>query len=245
MTVFKPVERGKRNYELVIEQLQQLIAGGQIKPGDRIPPERELSDMLRVSRTSIREALKILEALDLVFVRAGEGTFLKKPSISGIITPIAMFLQEESDTHENLFETRTLLESGIARLAALRRTEQELEIIEQACHQIKNSTVLEEVIAADIHFHSSVILASKNPTLFSFASLISELIKHGVRKTREVLFIEPGANEISAAQHFDIYDAIRDQDPDRAYRAMYTHLEYTASSTAAVQNRRQRSEDQA
>ncbi|MCM3569345.1 FadR/GntR family transcriptional regulator [Neobacillus mesonae] len=87
--MYKPVEKGKRNYELVIEQLHLLIAEEKIKPGDLILPERKLAEQLNVSRTSVREALRILEALDVVFVKPGEGTFLKKPTMNGIIAPFA------------------------------------------------------------------------------------------------------------------------------------------------------------
>jgi GntR family transcriptional repressor for pyruvate dehydrogenase complex len=235
--VYKPVEKSKRNHEMVIDQLKTLILKGSLKPGDRLLPERELSELLNVSRTSIREALKILEALDLVYVKPGEGTYLKKPTMSGIITPLSIFMQEDSSTNTNLFETRTLLESGIARLAAERRTDEDLQEMELCCHLIQDSKQLEDVIDADIRFHSRVTAASKNPTLHSFASLISELIKHGVRKTRETLFTEPEANEISAKQHFDIYNAIRDRDPDAAYKAMFYHLEYTANQSIMVQTR--------
>lgn len=236
--MYKPVEKSKRNYELVIDQLKTLILNGSLKPGDRLLPERELSEMLNVSRTSIREALKILEALDLVYVKPGGGTYLKKPTISGIITPLSIFMQDDSSTYTSLFETRTLLESGTARLAAERRTAEDLQEIELCCHLIQGSTELEDVIEADIRFHSSITLAAKNPTLYAFASLISELIKHGVRKTRETLFREPDANEISAKQHFDIFFAIRDRDPEAAYKAMFYHLEYTANQSITVQNRR-------
>jgi len=237
--MYKPVEKSKRNHELVIDQLQTLISNGSLKPGDRILAERELAELLNVSRTSIREALRILEALDLVYVKPGEGTFLKKPTMSGIITPLSIFMQEDNATHANLFETRTLLESGIARLAAERRTNEDLIEMERYCQLIQQSKLLEEVIEADIGFHTSVIAASKNPTLYSFASLISELMKHGVRKTRQTLFQEPDANEISAQQHFEIFHAIREQDPDAAYKAMFYHLEYTAKKSITVQNRQE------
>jgi len=235
--LYKPVEKSKRNYEMVIDQLKTLILNGSLKPGDRLLPERELSEMLNVSRTSIREALKILEALDLVYVKPGGGTFLKKPTISGIITPLSIFMQEDS-TYTSLFETRTLLESGIARLAAERRTAEDLAEIELCCHLIADSQSLEDVIEADIRFHSSITSAAKNSTLHSFSSLISELIKHGVRKTRETLFSEPEANEISAKQHFDIFYAIRDRDSEAAYKSMFHHLEYTANKSITVQNRK-------
>lgn len=148
-----------------------------------------------------------------------------------------MFLQEDTDSHSNLFETRTLLESGIARLAALRRTEEDLEAIGRYAREIRETSDLEKVIQADIHFHDSVLKAAKNPALTSFITLVQELMKHGIRKTRKILFTEQGENEISANYHIKIYHAIRDQDPDAAYHAMYEHLEYTANKSIAIQNR--------
>jgi GntR family transcriptional regulator, transcriptional repressor for pyruvate dehydrogenase complex len=234
--MFKPVEKGKRNYELVIEQLHLLIADGRLKPGDLILPERKLAEELNVSRTSVREALRILEALDVVYVKPGEGTFLKKPTMNGIIAPLLMFLQEDTESHSNLFETRTLLESGIARLAALRRTEEDLQEIGKYAYEIKETDDLEKVIQADINFHASVLKAAKNPTLTSFITIVQELMKHGIRKTRNILFTEPGENEISANYHIKIFHAIRDQDADAAYDAMYEHLEYTSNRSIVIQN---------
>lgn len=229
--MYQPVKKSKRNFELVLEQVQSLIISGALKPGDRLMPERELAEKLKVSRTSIREALRILEALDIVWVKPGEGTVIKKPTLQGFISPMALFLQEDSESHSNLFETRMLFEAGIARLAAIRRGEEDLQKMAKYCSQIQDSTDMEEVIRADISFHTSIFHAAKNPALTSFASLIGELMKHGIRKTREALFYEEGENEISAEQHRMIYQAIAKKDSDAAYHEMYRHIEYTAEKS--------------
>ncbi|MEW9673641.1 FadR/GntR family transcriptional regulator [Ammoniphilus sp. 3BR4] len=229
--MYKSVKKSKRNFELVLEQIQFLIISGALKPGDRLMPERELAEQLNVSRTSIREALRILEALDIVWVKPGEGTVIKKPTLQGFISPMALFLQEDSESHSNLFETRMLLEAGIARLAATRRGDGDLQQMARYCGLIQDSTDLEEVIQADIGFHTIIFQAAKNPTLTSFARLVGELMKHGIRKTREALFYEEGENEISSEQHWVIYQAILKRDPDAAYQAMYRHIEYTAEKS--------------
>lgn len=236
--MFEPLVKGKRNYELVIDQLQKLISKGELKFGNQLPSERQLAEKLNVSRTSIREALRVLEALNIVQVKSGEGTFLQRPDIGSMVSLIIMFLQED-DENRNLFETRILLESGLARSAAIKRTDEDLAKIEKYCQQIIEGTNIKEVIQADYNFHDSIIKSANNQTLYSFYTLITELMKQGIEKTREMLFDKPRENEISAAQHVEIYQAIRDKNPEAAYQAMYHHLEYTSQKTIILQKQKQ------
>jgi len=217
-----------------MEQIEELIKKGVLKPGDRLMSEREFAEQLQVSRTSIREAFRVIEALDIVEIRPGDGAVLKRPSINGSISPLAMFLNDNHESFQNIHETRTVLESGIAKLAAERRSEEDLERIEKAYFAIALSINKEDVIQADIAFHQSILAASKNPTLIYLGGSLLELIKYGIRETRDILFEKAGENEISANQHKKIFTAIRHQDGEEAYRCMYEHLDYTSKQSMKI-----------
>jgi GntR family transcriptional regulator, transcriptional repressor for pyruvate dehydrogenase complex len=235
--MYRPIEKKKRNFELVMDQIEGAIFNGALKPGDRLMSERDFAEKLKVSRTSIREAFRVIEALDVVEIRPGDGAILKRPSINGSITPLSLFLNDDNEAFQNIHETRMILESGIARLAAERRTKEELNQIEKNYLGIVQSTHIEDVIEADIAFHKSILEASKNPTLIYLGESLLELIEYGIRETREVLFEQVGENEISANQHKYIYEAIRDQQPEAAYHLMTEHLKYTTQKSLEIRGK--------
>src|SRR3989475_3438037 len=113
--------KSTRIYEEIVRQVKQLIAEGRLKSGDRLPPERELAEKFVVSRTSVREALRALESLGLIEIRAGEGTFVREMSVDELVGPLALVLTSQREAIGELFEARRGLEPAIAALAAGRR----------------------------------------------------------------------------------------------------------------------------
>jgi GntR family transcriptional repressor for pyruvate dehydrogenase complex len=111
-----------RIYEEVVAQLHQLIEEGKLKAGDRLPSERELAETFRVSRGSVREAIKALEREGLVVARPGSGTFISAVDVERLVAPLASLLLRSKDALIDLFEMRRLVEPGIAALAAERAT---------------------------------------------------------------------------------------------------------------------------
>ena len=131
--MLEPIKRS-RLYEDVIKQIMNLIKNGILKPGDQLPTERELSEQLKVSRTSIREALRSMEMAGFLESRvgAGGGTYIKEVTIDSIISPFADMLSIHNVSVLELLEVRLILETEVARLAALRRTEDDLIEIDGA-----------------------------------------------------------------------------------------------------------------
>src|SRR3989475_9716028 len=113
--------KSTRIYEEIVRQVKQLIAEGRLKTGDRLPPERELAEKFVVSRTSVREALRALESLGFIEIRAGEGTFVREMSVDELVGPLALVLTSQREAIGELFEARRGLEPAIAALAAGRR----------------------------------------------------------------------------------------------------------------------------
>src|SRR5256712_213293 len=117
--------KSTRIYEEIVRQVKQMIAEGRLKSGDRLPPERDLAEKFVVSRSSVREALRALESLGLVEIRAGEGTFVREVSVESLIEPLALMMVSPREAIAERSEARHLLEPRIAALAARRRTDEQ------------------------------------------------------------------------------------------------------------------------
>src|ERR687896_2010650 len=146
-----------RLYEEVVGQLHQLIEAGKLKVGDRLPSERELAETFRVSRSSVREAIKTLENEGLVMTRQGSGTFITAVTVEAIIQPLASLLSRGKDALIDLFEMRRLVEPGIAALAAERATPADIVRLKEICaaqeQQINHDT---SAVDSDAAFHLTI-----------------------------------------------------------------------------------------
>src|SRR5437879_9494581 len=121
--------RKTRIYEEVASQIQRLITDGRLRPGDHLPPERDLAEMFGVSRTSVRDAIRVLEMGGLVEPRHGEGTIVREGPIDAIVSPLAGALAASKDLTADLFDMRKMLEPPLARAAALRATAEDLDAL--------------------------------------------------------------------------------------------------------------------
>ena len=124
MGEFKPIKT-KKIYEEIVEQLRELISTGTFNPGDKLPSERDMAQMLGVSRASVREAVVALQAMGVLDVKPGEGTFVSASMNSEMIEPLALVLSVERNPLAQLMEVRRILEAEAAALAAQRATEQD------------------------------------------------------------------------------------------------------------------------
>lgn len=208
-----------RLYEQVAEQISAWIKEHGLQPGDKLPAERELAARLGVSRATLSQALVALEVIGAVAVRHGDGTVVAKaPGASRIVEAV----RAHADRLPEIIETRDALETKIAGLAASRRTEADLQRIEDAL------ALMEEDVAGggrgvegDEHFHAAVTAAAHNLLL---SRLMGE-IAHLIRETRIESLSQPDRPRASLAGHRAIADAIRAGDPDGAARAMHAHVE--------------------
>lgn len=208
-----------RLYEQVAEQISRWISEHDLQPGDKLPAERELAARLGVSRATLSQALVALEVIGAVAVRHGDGTVVaKSPGASRIVEAV----RAHADRLPEIIETRDALETKIASLAASRRTDGDLQRIEDAL------LLMEEDVAAggrgvegDEHFHASVTAAAHSQLL---SRLMGE-IAHLIRETRIESLSQPGRPTASLAGHRAIADAIRAGDAEGAARAMHAHVE--------------------
>lgn len=226
MTItFEPI-RPRKISEEIVEQIKGLIAKGELKPGDRIPSERELASMMGVSRPSVREAIMVLEATGFLDSRQGGGTFVRALTETSIADPLAILVEEKDpEMLRALAEVRMGLESWAAFLAAQRAEPRELaemrrlyEIMaEQAVHGGWDPQV-------DADFHYAITAASHNSLQMHVLDSIHSLFHATIQVALMEFYRQQGHIEKLLAQHRDILDAIADRDPERARLKMMAHL---------------------
>ncbi|HBS61041.1 MAG: FadR/GntR family transcriptional regulator [Bacillota bacterium] len=198
----------------VISQLQEQISVGVYKIGAKIPTEPELMEQLGVSRTTVREAVRVLASAGLLEVRQGDGTYVRASSTE--VEPLEQRLRRASVLE--IFEVRQLLEIEIAKIAALRRTDQDLLAMNAGLEkkeQARREHNLESYIEGDIAFHNAIAVASKNTVLIDLYAAFSHTLHVGLKD----LFnnIMP-TNERILYNHRQLWQAIKAQNPEDAQK---------------------------
>ncbi len=203
-------------------QIHRLIAQGRLEPGDRLPPERELAEMFGVSRTSVRDAIRVLEMRGLVEPRHGEGTVVKLIPIDALVTPLAEALAASKDLTADLFDMRRMLEPPLARVAALRATDEDItameHILSRQAERVRAGGI---AIEEDNAFHYRIATAAKNQVVLRLMDVVMDLL----RESRARSLQGPGRAEKSLDGHRRILSAIGDRAPDAAAEAMRLHIE--------------------
>lgn len=206
-------------YEEVAEQLQRHIAE-HLKPGDLLPPERELVRMLGVSRSSVRDGIRRLESLGLVEPRQGAGTVVREPA-APVTSPIANVLLQQRKMVSELLELRELLEPWLAHRAALLASPQQISQMENALRRQEEKLARgENAIEEDAEFHYTLALAAGNAVAVKVVDVLMELLKG----TRERSLQVEGRKEKSCAGHKRIFAALQRHDGKAAEAAMRRHL---------------------
>lgn len=215
--------------EQVVAQLKRAILSRQLRPGDRLPPEGELAAKFGVSRQVLREALKVLAANNLITSNRGRdgGTFVVNPGTEMVARSLAetlqMMLDLDSVSLGEIVEARQTVEVGCARIAAQRRTAEDLEAMRQALERASaDHTSAEEWLDLDVVFHEAEAAAGHNRVLALPLAAMHAVVQPRLNRLIYPL-LDPKA---VVAQHREIYEAIRDRDPDRAERMVLRHLDY-------------------
>lgn len=224
-----------RIYEEVVSQIHELIREGRFKAGDQLPAERELAETFKVSRTSVREALRTLETEGLVVSRTGMGTFVADLPIESLVAPLATLLIEEKSALADIFEMRKLIEPHIASLAAERAARRDIErmkkILDKQREEIKRGATGVEQDAA---FHFTIARTTQNQALERLVSGLMELLSH----SREESLQTPGRRLASLEAHLRILSAIEEHDKEKARRAMLLHIEQVEQSVFSAKKKK-------
>jgi GntR family transcriptional repressor for pyruvate dehydrogenase complex len=221
--LFTTVRRESTLASRVTHQIEHLIVESRLRPGDRLPPERELARQFGVSRTVVREAVRALVAKSLLEVRAGSGTIVRSPTAESVTQSMTLFLragQPELD-YEKVHEIRRILEVEIAGLAAERHTAEDLEEMEEILREASEIQDERNCFAeCDVAFHAALARATHNE-LFS---LLLDSVVDIMIKVREMGFDVPGTPVRALKYHRAILEQVKAGDPDGARQAMREHL---------------------
>lgn len=213
--------KSTRLYEDIAARMIAQIHSGELRPGDRLPPERTLAERYGVSRTTIREALRSMEMTGCVESHVGGGTFIKAPTLSNIVDPISMVMAQNLQLGGELIEVRLILETEIAALAAKRRTQEQIEALEQTLADMQRDLAAGGVgLQADEDFHDILTRAAGNEAL----SLMLKMCAGMLSRTRPITQAIKGVPMMTLKDHTVICEAIRQQDEKAARKLMRQHL---------------------
>ncbi len=230
-TVYKLV-RTSRLYEQIVQQIEESIVKGNLKPGDQLPAERELAQRFGVSRTAVREAVKALREKGLVEAYSGRGTFITDGTTHAVRQSLDLMVkigQPEGSTH--LAEVRAILEPEIAALAARRIQEPELTTMREAVAVMDRAGQDPEAyIEADLDFHLALAEGAANPLILSLLDSIVGLL----REQRLRIFRVPGGPDRGQIHHKKILEAVEKHDPEKARDAMRAHLAQVSEDSQAT-----------
>lgn len=217
---FETVRRNKV-YEDVARQIERLILK-KLRPGDKLPSERELAEMLAVSRSSIRDAIRRLELMGMVEPRQGAGTIVREISSDSLANPLATALKRKEEQVGELLDFRRMLEPPLAARAATHASADEAaEMEEILARQEEKLRRGESAITEDSEFHYAVALASGNSVVLKVLDILMDLL----RDTRERSLQLEGRPQKSLAGHRKILAAIKRHDAEAAKDAMRRHIE--------------------
>ncbi|HEY3350091.1 MAG TPA: FadR/GntR family transcriptional regulator [Thermoanaerobaculia bacterium] len=205
----------------IVEHVRRLLEAGQLKPGDRLPTERDLAIQMGVSRPSVRSGLRSLQTMGIVRSLQGSGTFITDGPPQLGDGPLRFLAALHGFTRDEMFEARRLLEAGTAGLSAERATpEQMATMAEEVTGMFASLDDPQRFLVHDIQFHRAVAAGSQNPVLSTLIDTVAAIVYEGRRLTVE------GATDLkeSAAFHRRIYTALKARDADGARRAMDEHL---------------------
>lgn len=215
----------------VVKQLIALLTTGELAPGSRLPPERQLAEELGVGRSAVREALAALEILGIVSVRPGSGTYLRDSTSELLPTTLSWGLMLSASRTRELIEVRGALEIQAATFAATRATDEAIAMLGQHIETMRATLDdLHRFVEADVRFHLQIASSADNVVLHDLLQSVRSLLR---------LWVERGLRdrdqgEVALREHVAIYDAIAARDPAAAEAAMRVHMATAGDRVASL-----------
>jgi len=235
LKIIRPPRSGPAT-EQVVARVYELIKRDELKPGDRLPPERELAKELGISRPSLRSGLSSLMSMGVLKSRQGAGTFIAAGPPVLDSEPLRLLAALHGFSFEHMFETRSVLEVGAAGLAAERATGDQLATMsEEIAEMFAALDNPQQFLVHDIGFHRAVAAASGNPTLATLVEMVSAVM---YERRRETIDRAHDFNE-ALELHREVYRAIRAKKPDDARAAMREHIDRARRAFALEETQQQ------
>jgi len=206
----------------IAAQLMELIELQKLSPGDRLPPERQLAELLEVSRPSLREALHILQAQGLVQIKHGQGTFVQEPIVAQELRASMM-----TKTHglNELFDAREVLEVPAAKWATEKATKEDIRLLRATLNQIDNVTAIhpidyDQLQLLDAKFHLTIVEIAGNRFINQTLNVLQDVMRMSMQTTLRL----PGRSDISRSEHSEILAAIENGNGELASKLTLQHI---------------------
>lgn len=211
--------------EEIVQQVQSLIKEGKVLPGEQLPPERNLAEMLGVGRPTLREALNHLEAQGFIEIRKRKGIFIKNIGMPLISDPIRQIFKEDKEMLPYLYEVRRDIELSNAYLSAQRRTDQDLEAISAPLLRMEKAIAENCVsISEDIGFHMAIARATHNFLKVHILKHMFDISEEFLGSVLNRLGKDPTNFPAVVEQHYRVLEAIKRKDAEAARGEMQKHL---------------------
>ncbi|MDQ1335491.1 MAG: gntR-type protein [Thermodesulfobacteriota bacterium] len=226
--MFKKISARKISDE-IIEQFKEMLNKGELKPGDELPSERELAEMIGVSRPPLREALNALQSMGFIDIRPRSKIVVRSVVEKFLADPVSILIAQDMEKIFELLEIRRAMESWVAYNAAKRASKEDIEKIGKIIETDQENLRLKKDDAkTDADFHVSIAQATQNTIFSHLMASCYHILWNTQIVSRETLFKKKGNHELIATQHLNIFEAIRARDPDRAAREARRHIDFVA-----------------
>jgi GntR family transcriptional repressor for pyruvate dehydrogenase complex len=211
--------------EEVADRIRVLMLDGTFPPGEPLPSERHLAERFGVSRGSIRDALRTLETIGLLETRHGQGTFPHELSVDRLVAPLASVMAYRSDLQDELLDVRRMFEPAVARVAALRASNEDLSDLQRLLDaQRQKLKTGQSAIAEDTAFHAILARSTRNRVVMSIMTTLNDLLVESRTHSLE----QKGRPARSVEGHEAVVAALQRKDPEGASQAMYNHIDQIA-----------------
>ncbi|WP_299612938.1 FadR/GntR family transcriptional regulator [uncultured Tateyamaria sp.] len=225
---FRPVQPDKLS-AAVIRQIEQLILRGILRPGERLPPERDLAERMGVSRPSLRDAIGTLQETGLLTAKPGAGVYVADVLGSAFAPALTELFARHDEAVFDYLSFRRDMEGLAAERAARLASDTDLAVVQkvfekmEAAHPKRNG---EEEARLDAQFHMAIIEASHNVIMLHMMRSMYQLLRDGVFYNRQIMFKQRTTRQALLDQHRQINEALQTRDPDAARTAVHAHLDY-------------------
>jgi GntR family transcriptional repressor for pyruvate dehydrogenase complex len=217
--------RKTRLAEDIADRVRELILDGTFPTGEPLPGERQLAERFGVSRGSIRDAFRMLEMIGLLEMRHGQGTFPRELSVDRLVTPLASVLTNRRDLEAELMDVRRMFEPAVARVAAVRMTDEDLaELRRIVSVQRRKVKAGQSALVEDTAFHAALARATGNTVVVRIMETLNDLLTESRRRALQ----QRSRPERSLQGHEAVVAALTRHDAEGAARAMHTHIDQIA-----------------
>jgi GntR family transcriptional repressor for pyruvate dehydrogenase complex len=223
--LLQPIRKA-RLAEEIADRIRRLMLDGTL-PADRpLPGERQLAARFRVSRGSVRDALRVLETIGLLETRHGQGTFPRELDVERLVVPLASVLSYRRDLRDELLDVRRMFEPAVARVAAARISDADIAVLERLLElQRRKLKTGASAIVEDTEFHAALARATQNSVVVRIMETLNDLLIESRKQTLK----QKGRPARSLEGHEAVVDALRRRDPDAAADAMNRHIDQIAA----------------